>query len=146
MTSSNGNIFRVTGPLYGEFTGHRWIPSQRLMTQSFAVFFDLCLNKRLSKQSWGWWFETPLRLLWRHCNVIIWCCIQHCSDRGVTTHLLSIECSDWPKLHEIFEALDAKTWQRKFPAGFPVRVYALDLLFIKIFHDFVAHIESRLGG
>ena len=25
MTSSNGNIFRVTGPLFGEFTGHRWI-------------------------------------------------------------------------------------------------------------------------
>ena len=26
MTSSYGNIFRVTGPLCGEFTGHRWIP------------------------------------------------------------------------------------------------------------------------
>ena len=26
-------------------------------------------NKRLSKQSWGWWFETPSRPLWRHCNV-----------------------------------------------------------------------------
>ena len=27
------------------------------------------LNKRLSKQSWGWLFETPSLLLWRHCNV-----------------------------------------------------------------------------
>ena len=26
MTSSNGNSFRVTGPLWGESTGHRWIP------------------------------------------------------------------------------------------------------------------------
>ena len=26
MTSSNGNTFRATGPLCGEFTGHRWIP------------------------------------------------------------------------------------------------------------------------
>ena len=26
MTSSNGKIFRVTGPLCGEYTGHRWIP------------------------------------------------------------------------------------------------------------------------
>ena len=26
------------------------------------------LNKRLSKQSWGWRFETPSRSLWRHCN------------------------------------------------------------------------------
>ena len=25
-TSSNGNIYRVTVPLYGEFTGHRRIP------------------------------------------------------------------------------------------------------------------------
>ena len=22
----NGDIFRVTGPLWGEFTGHQWIP------------------------------------------------------------------------------------------------------------------------
>ena len=26
LTSPNGNIFRVTGHLCGEFTGHRWIP------------------------------------------------------------------------------------------------------------------------
>ena len=26
MTSPNGNIFRVTGPVWGEFAGHRWIP------------------------------------------------------------------------------------------------------------------------
>ena len=37
---------------------------------SFDVFFDLCLNKRLSKQSWGWWFEMASCLLWRHCNEI----------------------------------------------------------------------------
>ena len=43
-------------------------PSQRPVTRSFDVFFDLCLNKRLSKQSWGWWFETPSYSLWRHCN------------------------------------------------------------------------------
>ena len=48
-------------PVTGEF------PAQRPVTRSFDVFFDLCLNKRLSKQSWGWWFETPSRSLWRHC-------------------------------------------------------------------------------
>ena len=32
-------------------------PTQRPVTLSFDVVFDLCLNKRLSKQSWGWWFE-----------------------------------------------------------------------------------------
>ena len=40
------------------------------VTRSFDVFFDLCLNKRLSEQSWGWWFETPPRSLWRHCNEV----------------------------------------------------------------------------
>ena len=49
-------------PVTGEF------PSQRPVIRSFDVFFDLCLNKRLSKQSRRWWFETPSRSLWRHCN------------------------------------------------------------------------------
>ena len=51
-----------SSPVIGEF------PAQRPVTRSFDVFFDLHLNKRLSKQSWGWWFETPSRPLWRHCN------------------------------------------------------------------------------
>ena len=44
------------------------IPSQRPVTRSFDILFDLSMNKRLSKQSWGWWFEEPSRSLWRHCN------------------------------------------------------------------------------
>ena len=44
------------------------LPSQRPMTWSFDVFCNLRLNKRLSKQSWCWWFETLSRSLWRHCN------------------------------------------------------------------------------
>ena len=51
MTSSNGDIF-----------------AERPVTRSFDVFFDLHPNKRLSKQWWGWWFETPSCPLWRHCN------------------------------------------------------------------------------
>ena len=51
-------------PVPGEF------PAQRAVTRSFDVFFDLRLNKRLSKQWWGWWFETVSCPLWRHRNVI----------------------------------------------------------------------------
>ena len=43
-------------------------PTQRPVTRSFDVFFHLCLNKLFSKQWRGWWFETPSRSLWRHCN------------------------------------------------------------------------------
>ena len=49
-------------PVHGEF------PVQMPVTQSCDVLFDLRLNKRLSKQSWGWWFETLSRPLWRHRN------------------------------------------------------------------------------
>ena len=61
--SSNGNIFRVTGLLCGKFTG------ERSVTRSFDVFFDLRLNKLLSKRWRGWWLETSLRPLWCHCNL-----------------------------------------------------------------------------
>ena len=77
MTSSNGNMFPITGfcagnspvtagnsPVTGEF------PLHRPVTRSFDVFFDLRLNKRLSKQSRRRWFGTPSRSLWRHCNVV----------------------------------------------------------------------------
>ena len=47
MTSSNGKIFHVTGPLCGEFTGPGEFPTQRPVTRSFDVYFDLRLNKRL---------------------------------------------------------------------------------------------------
>ena len=67
MTSSNGNIFRVTGHLCGNspFTGE--FPAQRPVTRNFDVFCDLCLNKRLSKQWWGWW----LRRHRAHYDVIV---------------------------------------------------------------------------
>ena len=48
--------------------GNSPVNGQRPMTRSFDVFFDLRLNKRLSKQSRGWWFETLSRPLWRHRN------------------------------------------------------------------------------
>ena len=49
-------------PVTGEF------PAQRPVMWNFDVFYDLRLDERLSKQLGGWWFETPSRPLWRHCN------------------------------------------------------------------------------
>ena len=56
MTSSNGES-----------------PSQRPVTRSFDMFFDLRLNKRMSKQSRHRWFETPLWSSLRHCDVLERC-------------------------------------------------------------------------
>ena len=57
-------ICAENSPVPGEF------PAQRPVTRSFDVLFDLRPNKRLGKQSWGWWSETPSSSLWRHRNVI----------------------------------------------------------------------------
>ena len=65
--------FRVTDPLCGDYTGHRWIPPRKPVTLNFYVFFDLRLNKRLSKQSSHRWFEAPSHSLWRFCHVHIRC-------------------------------------------------------------------------
>ena len=97
MTLSNGNILRVTDPLCGEFTKDKWrgrcfhwmasswlvageFPSHRPVTQSFEIFCDPRLNKRLSKQSWGLWFETPSIPSWRHCND---CALKLCENLAV---------------------------------------------------------------
>ena len=52
-------------PVPGEFS------AQRPVTRRFDVFFDLSLNKRLRKQSWGWWFKTISCPLWRHFNAFL---------------------------------------------------------------------------
>ena len=70
MTSSNGNIFRVTGHLCGKFTGPRWISRTKASDAELWCSFDMRPNIRLSKHSWGWWFETPPQSLWRHRNEI----------------------------------------------------------------------------
>ena len=51
MASSNGNIFRVAGPLCGEFTGHRWIP----------------LTKASDTELWCFrWFAHDDVIKWKH--------------------------------------------------------------------------------
>ena len=68
-------------PVTGEF------PAQRLVMQSFDVFFDLHLKKQLSKQSWGWWYGMPLLSLWCNRNdhgkftTIYWDCFTSCQTK-----------------------------------------------------------------
>ena len=73
-------------PVPGEF------PAQRPVTRSFDVFFDLRLNKRLSKQPWGWWLETPSWSLWRQCNVD---CIIMAADCSYMYMWTGRKCKVW---------------------------------------------------
>ena len=61
-------------------------PAQRPVTRSFDVFFDLRLNKLLSKQLWGWWFEMPSRS-WFHCN-----------DRTIIWWASRLQCTMWSNI------------------------------------------------
>ena len=74
-------------------------PAQKPVTRSFDAFLDLCLNKRLRKQSWGWWFETLSRPLWRHCNVTSspgtkW--LPNMKRKVYTLHMHAIEIKNIP--------------------------------------------------
>ena len=51
-------------------------PTQRPVTWSFYAFFDLRLKKWLSTQTRRWWFETPSRQLWHHCNDLHLTCVD----------------------------------------------------------------------
>ena len=98
-------------PITGEF------PTQRPVTRSLDVFCDLRMNKRLSKQSWCWWFATPTHSLWRLCNDIqqiprdmstaraLLCCVM-AKDRLILpmffrfTALVLGQLSDYPSARE----------------------------------------------
>ena len=63
-------------PVTGDF------PAQRPVTRSFDVFFDERLNKQLSKQTLGWWFETQSVSLWRHSNDVKWLKLERILSRN----------------------------------------------------------------
>ena len=71
MTSSNGNFFRITGLLWGEFTGYRWIPHTKASNVELWFVLWSAPEHTVEKKCWRRWFKTPLRTLWRHCNVPI---------------------------------------------------------------------------
>ena len=87
MTSSNGNIFRVTGHLCGEFTGHGWIPRSKAGKRNFDVFFDLrWINGRANDREAG-----DLR---RHCAHYVVTVMQHHLDNK--THMFRSDESVLP--------------------------------------------------
>ena len=133
MTSSNKNIFRVTG---GEFIGPGKFPTQRPVTRSFDVFFDLRPNKWLSKQSWVCWFETPSRSLWRHCN-----------GYSYLPSVVRWRHSQWP--WDLRKSHDTPSAVRQRP---PIHAYPINVIYIpaiysiSVFHQcFMANCPSLEG-
>ena len=68
VTSSNENIFRVTGSFLEESTGHRWIPLTKASDAKILGFLWSALEQTVDQTIETRWFETPSRSLWRHFN------------------------------------------------------------------------------
>ena len=79
-------------------------PWQRPVTWSFNYFFDLHLNKQLSKQSWDWWFEMPLCSLWHLCNVL------KQIETLFSYSLCSCFSAEWEDHREQFPVLVGNAW------------------------------------
>ena len=84
-------------------------PSQRPVTRSFDVFHDLCLNKRLSEQWWGWCLRchrahydiTVMKLgpFGSQCRLQILICFCQISTVIINYYLPSVsrlQYSEWP--------------------------------------------------
>ena len=71
-------------------------PTQRPVAWSLDVFFDLCLNKGLTKQLWGWWSETQSRSLWHHCNDFVM--KKELFQHTILKHLITYSLLDVSKL------------------------------------------------
>ena len=102
-------------PVTGEF------PSQRPVMNNFNVFFHLCLNKRLSKKSWGWWLETPSRPLWCRCNA-------NKNDKGTRYHMASPGHNELTHIQLAFQP----TWVDWYPTvtyhGFVSTLHTYDIV------------------
>ena len=57
MKSSNGNIFRVTDPLWGESTGHWWIPLPKSSDTELWYFLWSAAEQTIEQT-----IETPVML------------------------------------------------------------------------------------
>ena len=140
MTSSNGNIFRVTGHLCGEFTGPGEIQAQRPVTRRFDVFFHLRLNKRFSKQPRGWWFETPAPGV--HDVIVMWwtnniCCVRSSVDYSWSRYLLNSNTVISPNYHwnSQLASLNKETLPNNFASNkevsykssYPSKIFMIDI-------------------
>ena len=137
-------------------------PSQRPVTRSFDVFPNLRQTK------WDWWFETPSRPLWHHCNDSIYygmCATMAwkakdtgCSTNGLTV-LLRVKIIDmlWRYCTsglrwQMFEILQnyfiiIRTWTIKSTRNFVNDIFTCllsILLFVHVSHDDDLKISEQL--
>ena len=128
-------------PVTGEF------PTQMPVTRGFDVYFDLLLNKQLSKQSWGWCFEMPSCPLWCQCNILrdFW-------RRWIPTPVrfgymyVKYECTDRTRLRDAISGVYRVTsgWRYQFGLKYPKR-WSIGPAFYFTATAIIAHVVLTLN-
>ena len=116
MTSSNGSICRVTGPLCGEFTGHRWIPPTKASDAELWCFLLIC--------AWinAWVNNREAGDLKRHCahyDVIVMSSIENTYLYHIFKVIFDLDSST-----SFFSYVELSLWKdepgsTKEPSGLP---------------------------
>ena len=71
MTSSNGNIFRINDPLWGESTSHWWIPLTAASERNFDVS-PICTRTHAlaNNRDAGDLRRNTLAMYWRNGSIV----------------------------------------------------------------------------
>ena len=71
VTSSTGNVFPVAGPLWGESTGHRWIPLRKGQLHG-PLMFLCCWSDQRVEQKYDWpVIRDAMTVIWCRCYAIL---------------------------------------------------------------------------
>ena len=131
MKLSNGNIFHVTDPLCGEFTGHRWIPLTKASGAELWCFL-LSVYEQMVEQARRRWFETLSHSLWCHCNEFI--CTHTFVDlvtaksvwrqNGISVHVNHYTMHNFPQC--MIQHRPDRTFACKFQLRFQIKLNHVD--------------------
>ena len=119
-------------------------PSQRPVMWSFDVFFDLCLNKRLSKQSRCRRFEMPSRSLWCHCNDMdldmIW---LHDTGAFLICTRPTYDCY-WGLMLHRYHVISGNNHAHTWGGGYTKPIFSV-LLFSRFFRIIKTHVTYMIS-
>ena len=146
MTSSNGNIFCVIGPLLGESTGHRWIP---LTIASDAELFFICawtndwVNNREAGDLWrhGAHYDVTVIFLVQQSMFTLTGVPQYVAIHigwALAGHASNVFKLEFLKLHEVFVI---------YAMSYPIQcLITIPRVPFNMYDEFLSHFRWRNGS
>ena len=139
MTSSDRNIFRVTGPLWGKSTGYQWPPSHKSQCRG-ALIFLWCAPKQTAEKTVELLVNWDARMsIWPYdvtyltlaCELLCVCCMLENNNHVITV----LQCITLTLQHRYIyiyierererEEFVAWNWIPRFTEAHRLRMFAL---------------------